>query len=208
MRKKYNITREQVDYLLSNIEDKDLVSAKLKAWFPKNVETFSSIRDILTSDSFVTDHIQAAQINYQEVNTANVLTSETTGLIVGNWYKSTSGSIYKYMGGNRAMGVTSMRYWFNNDGWGLHSEHERNSLVLATKEEIREVLIIQIKERGYERGNFACLRGLTDEAQKFSEDFDFSYDWVSDSLYSMPRGEGGCVMYQEGVFARLNPIEF
>jgi len=205
MRKKYNITREQVDYLLSNIENKDLVSAKLKAWFPKNVETFSSIRDIITSGSFVIDHIQAATPTDDTSQEPHTLGQ----LIVGNWYKSPSGSIYKYMGGNRAMGVTdSMRYWFNNDGWGLHSEHERNSLVLATKEEIREVLIIQIKERGYRRGNFSCLRGLTDEAQKFSEDFDFSYDWVSDSLYSMPRGEGGCVMYQEGVFARLNPIEF
>lgn len=228
MRKKYNITREQVDYLLSRVEDKDLISAKLKAWFPK--------KEIESSNQVINSVIQGIENQVwssdpQPVRERNsIVTNASTRLSevdnnrdeapaildntleVNTWYKNVTeggvGFIY-YKGNDHAFGTTGWGTgWYNNDGWGIHN-NRCSGYVRAFEEEVKTFLINYAKEViGYERGNYNKLEETTDG--RFSADFEFGFFNYRGGgiLYTMPEGLGGDLIFKNGVWAELKPIEF
>ena len=228
MRKKYNITREQVDYLLSKVEDKDLVSSKLKAWFPK--------KGIELSDQVINRISQAAESVWistnapQPVREQHSFTSalrelrevdnnrdEAPAILddrleVNTWYKNVTergaGFIY-YKGNSNAFGTTGYGTgWHNNDGWGIQN-NRCAGYVPASDEEVKIFLINYAKEViGYERGNYNKLVDQTDG--RFSDDFDFTFRNYNGGgvVYTMPDGMGGDLIFSNGVWAELKPIEF
>jgi hypothetical protein len=184
MRQKYNITREQVDYLLSNVGDKDLIDSKLKSWFPI----------VVVSDTVPT------QVN--EVN-GNELKRNT-------WYRNTEGvgGFIFHKSDGVAFGTTNIsEAWYDNGGWGLSRESERALYVEATEEEIRSFLIRVAKEKGYSQGNYTCLGGSCTEG--FNRDFNFAFldTGRGGLLYTMPDGYGGNLIFRDGEWAELKPIE-
>jgi hypothetical protein len=181
MRERYNITREQVDYLLSNVGDKDLIDSKLKSWFPI----------VVVSDTVPT------QVN--EVN-GNELKRNT-------WYRNTEGvgGFIFHKSDGVAFGTTNIsEAWYDNGGWGLSRESERALYVKATEEEIRSFLIRVAKEKGYSQGNFTCLGGSCTEG--FNRDFNFAFldTGRGGLLYTMPEGSGGNLIFRDGVWATIN----
>lgn len=230
MRKKYNITREQVDYLLSKVEDKDLISSKLKAWFPKK-EIESSNEIINSVIQGVGDQLLSTMNDPQPVRERHsVFTNALRGLSevdnnrdeapaildntleVNTWYKNVTeggvGFIY-YKGNDHAFGTTGWGTgWYNNDGWGIHNNRCRG-YVRASNEEVKRFLINYAKEvMRYERGNYNELTESTNG--RFSADFEFGFFNNSSGgiLYTMPEGLGGDLIFKNGVWAELKPIEF
>lgn len=231
MRKKYNITREQVDYLLSKVEDKDLISSKLKAWFPK--------KEIESSNQVINSIAQAAESFWISTNDPqpvrerhSVFTSALRGLStmatnrdeataildsdvleLDTWYREVDSDSYHgfiyYKGNGHAFGTTKFGTgWYNNDGWGIHN-NRCSGYVRASDEEVKRFLINYAKEViGYERGNYNKLEETTDG--RFSADFEFGFFNNSSGgiLYTMPEGLGGDLIFSNGVWAELKPIEF
>lgn len=212
MRKKYNITREQVDYLLSKVEDKDLVSSKLKAWFPKNETELSNdpqpVREQYPFTSALRG-LSAIATNRDEATA--ILDSDV--LEVNTWYRevdsdSHHGFIY-YKGNGHAFGTTKFgTHWHDNNGWGIHN-NRCAGYVPASDEEVKRFIINYAKEViGYERGNYNKLVDQTDG--RFSDDFDFTFRNYNGGgvVYTMPDGMGGDLIFSNGVWAELKPIEF
>lgn len=230
MRKKYNITREQVDYLLSKVEDKDLVSSKLKAWFPKKeIESsnqvinsviqgiedrvwFSDPQPVRESHSTFTNALRGLSTVATNRDEATAILDSDV-LEADTWYKEIGsgdchGFIY-YKGNGHAFGTTSFgTHWHDNNGWGILN-NRRRGYVRASDEEVKRFLINYAKEvMCYERGNYNKLEEATDG--RFSADFEFCFFNYSGGgqVYTMPEGMGGDLIFKNGVWAELKPIEF
>lgn len=68
----------------------------------------------------------------------------------------------------------------------------------ATLEETQTALIKEARKRGYTANNFKTLKEYT---SGFDTDFNFTH--LGDTLYCMPLGKGGAVVYENGVWAEV-----
>ena len=112
-------------------------------------------------------------------------------LEVGKWYKTISGSIVNYQGGNSGYGITYIGgNWYNNDGWGF----ETVSYKPATDKEVEEALIKEAKKRGFKEGvSVKCL----DDGRIWDADSEFSFD-------SQGRlGTGAAFIFIDGKWATI-----
>lgn len=196
MRQKYNITREQVDYLLSNIGDKDLIESKLKSWFP--LVTEKKLGE--NNEGIPSPPMPASVLVHTPINEGNELKRNT-------WYRNTDGvgGFIFHVSGGRAFGTTNISdTWYDNGGWSLSRESERALYVEATHEEIRSFLIRMAKEKGYSQGNYTSLSDGSDG--HFNENFDFAFlgSIRGGLLYTMREGSGGDLIFKNGVWATIN----
>ena len=196
MRQKYNITREQVDYLLSNVGDKDLIESKLKSWFP-----------LITEKKLGEDNegiLIPPPLPFTLVHTP---INEDNELKRNTWYRNTEGvgGFIFHKTGGYAFGTTNISdTWWDNCGWGLSRGDERALYVEATTEEIRSFLIRIAKSRGYIKGNYTSLNG--ESGGDFNENFDFAFldSGRGGLLYTMGPCNGGDLIFRDGVWATIN----
>lgn len=118
-------------------------------------------------------------------------------LEVGKWYTYKE-SNYDWLMNYQEEGTSC--YGFNPNGsW-------RNDYIMspgfnwkpATREEIRTALIKEAIKRGYTENNFKTLVGDT---SGFDTDFNFTYS--DNVLFCKPEGDGGVVVYKNGVWAEV-----
>lgn len=118
-------------------------------------------------------------------------------LKVGEWYtykESNCDWLMNYQGdGNVCYGFNTSGSWRNEYIMGLGLNWK-----LATREEIQIALIKEARKRGYTANNFKALR---EETSGFDSDFNFTYS--DDMLFCKPSGEGGAVVYKDGVWAEV-----
>lgn len=79
----------------------------------------------------------------------------------------------------------------------------KNCGIVEPMENKGEQLKKEAKKRGYTHDNFKCL---INEELDGSENIDeWYYEECGDTLYTMPEGEGGNVVYENGVWAEIVP---
>ena len=118
-------------------------------------------------------------------------------LEIGKWYTFKEDNcdwLMNYQGeGMSCYGFNSNGSWRND-----YIMIPRLNWKLATYKEIQTALIKEARKRGYTANNFKTLKEGT---SGFDTDFNFSY--YSDILFCKPVGEGGAVVYENGVWAEV-----
>lgn len=123
-------------------------------------------------------------------------------LEVNKWYKCKKALVFVNKEIKRhsiiGYGFTGDENW--TDNWH-YSNNELNPLVIATESEIESALIAEAKRRGYTKKNTKCLFG---KIHQFNPDFSKWYFCITrNRLYTKPCGEGGSLIFDSGVWAKI-----
>lgn len=132
-----------------------------------------------------------------------------TKLIVGNWYKSTFGSIAFYQGENvLTYGINPLRGWIESANWFNDSNITSDNCKLATKNEVREALIKESKKRGIKAGvslktpsNFG--NGRFSDGLFLTRDSSYDFDWSDLRIPAATTNNCAAVIYKDGVWAEI-----